>query len=394
MRLDGKTYRLEDKGRYGRVATVFAIGGLALSLVVYFVDSHQFFYSYLTAFVFWATIGLGGLFFVMLHHLVNARWSIVLRRLAESVASVLPYMAILFIPVLFGMHDLYHWSHADAVASDAILQKKAAYLNPTFFIIRAVLYFVVWGLLAWRLHRASVEQDGGHSESLQMRMRRISAPGMILFAITVTLAAFDWLMSLDAHWYSTIFGVYIFSGGVVGLLAFVTVTVVYLRRKDVLNDTITVEHYHDLGKLTFAFVVFWAYMAFSQYLLIWYANIPEETIWYFHRWEGSWKTATLLLVFGNFVVPFFILITRGAKRKFGFLALMCGWLLLMHFVDLFWVVMPGLHPHGVHISWIDLVCLLGIGGLFCRIFWWKFTSGPLVPVGDPRLNDSIRLTRS
>jgi hypothetical protein len=206
---------------------------------------------------------------------------------------------------------------------------------------------------------------------------------MILFAITVTFAAFDWLMSLDAHWYSTIFGVYIFSGGVVGVLAFMTLTVLYLRGRGVLRDQITIEQYHDLGKLLFAFLIFWAYMAFSQYLLIWYANIPEETIWYHHRWEGSWKNVSLLLVGGHFVVPFFILITRGAKRNLASMAMMSAWLLFMHGVDLYWIVMPGLHPHGAQLSWIDLGCLLGVGGTFCRIFWWKFTAGPLVPVGDP-----------
>jgi len=392
MNIDRNTYRLTDGGRYGTVALGLGIGGLVLSAVGYLVDPAQFFHSYLTAFVFWLTIGLGGIFFTMLHHLVGARWSVVLRRLAEAIGANTPWMIIFFIPLLAGMHELYHWTHAEAVASDQLLQAKAPYLNVGFFIVRAVFYFAVWLLLAYGLYRLSLKQDSGHTEEIRKKMVRLSAPGMIAFAVTITFASFDWLMSLDAHWYSTIFGVYIFSGALVGILSFMTITAVYLRKKNILAETITVEHYHDLGRLTFAFTVFWAYMAFSQYFLIWYANIPEETVWFLHRWEGGWKTLSLVLVLGHFVIPFFILITRGAKRKPGFLKIIVIWMFLMHLVDLYWVVMPSLHHHGVHLSWIDPVTVIGIGGIFCWLFWRRLLSQPLVPVGDPGLDESINIS--
>jgi hypothetical protein len=213
---------------------------------------------------------------------------------------------------------------------------------------------------------------------------------MILFALTITFAAFDWLMSLDAHWYSTIFGVYVFAGAVVGLLAFITIVAVNFHRNDILKDEITFEHYHDLGKLLFAFIVFWGYMAFSQYFLIWYSNIPEETLWFLHRWEGSWKVVTLLIVFGHFVVPFFILFPRFTKRNKFVLFMMAFWILMMHWVDLYWIAMPSLHHHGVHISWMDFTTMIGIGGIFIWLMWRKLSANPLLPVNDPRLEKSFK----
>jgi len=391
MQIDKQTYMLTDKGRFEKIALYLGIIGLVLSAIGAFIDSRQFFHSYLVAFVFWVTIGAGGLFLTMMHYLVNAKWTVVLRRFAEAAAWTLPFMAVFFLPVLLGMHDLYHWSHKDAVAADHLLQWKQPFLNMPFFIIRFVIYFGAWFILARLLNKYSLMQDEAHTADLLKKIRRVSAPGMILFALTFTFASFDWLMSLDAHWYSTIFGVYIYSGAVVGFLTFLTMLVIYFRKKNILTNEITVEHYHDLGKLTFAFVVFWGYMAFSQYFLIWYANIPEETIWFRHRWVGSWKTVSLLLVFGHFVIPFFILITRSVKRRLTFLKVMMGWIFIMHYVDLYWVVMPSLHHHGVHISWLDFTAMFGIGGIFCWLFFRRLAAHPLIPQNDPKLEESINL---
>jgi len=390
MKFDGNTYTLSESGKPGRVSLVVGIAGLTLSAVGYWVDAAQMFHSYLTAFAFWVWIALGGLFFTMLHHLVDAKWSIVLRRLSESIMICLPFMALFFIPVLIGMHDLYHWSHADIVAADALLQKKASFLNPTFFVIRSIVYFGVWSLFAVLLYRISLRQDRGHEQSMHLTMRRISAPGMVLFALTSTFAAFDWLMSLDAHWYSTIFGVYVFSGSFLAVLSFVILAACYLRRRGVLSNTITVEHYHDLGKLTFAFIIFWAYMAFSQYFLIWYANIPEETVWFLRRWDNPWKYVSLVIIFGHFVLPFVVLLTRAAKRTLAVLSTVAVWILLMRWVDLHWLVLPNLHHDGVHLSWMDFTTMIGIGGMFVWFFWRRFSSRALVPVNDPGLERSIR----
>jgi len=196
-------------------------------------------------------------------------------------------------------------------------------------------------------------------------------------------------MTLEAKWYSTIFGAYYFSGAAMAMMAFAQIFIVHLRWNNVLENTITVEHDHDIAKLSFAFIVFWAYMAFSQYMLIWYANIPEETVWFAERWVGSWKTVSLVLVFGQFAIPFLILITRGAKRSSRMMMMGGFWLLIMHYVDMYWLVMPAFNHQGAHVSWMDLSTLLGIGGIFVWFFWRNFAAHALIPVNDPRLEASI-----
>lgn len=388
MKWDATTFRLLEAPRIKRGALLIAIISSISTAVGVATNEEQFFFSYLQAFAYWLTIGLGGLFFVMLHHMTGARWSLPVRRLSEHIMVLLPLLAILFIPILFGLHDLYHWSDPETVAGDHLLQKKAPYLNVPFFIIRAVFYFVVWSGLAWLLSKNSLAQDKGHTDRLASRFKHISAPGLILFALTTTFASFDWLMSLDAHWYSTIFGAYIFAGGVVAFLSFLILVVLALRRNGILAAEITADRLHDLGRLLFAFTVFWAYMAFSQYFLIWYANIPEETIWFLHRWEGSWKQISLLLAIGHFVVPFLILITHSAKRSGVMLAVMASWMLFMHWVDLHWVIMPTIHHEGFHLSWLDLSAFIAVGGFCVSVFWTLAAKHPLAPVGDPRFNVS------
>jgi hypothetical protein len=389
MNYNTTTYRLEDTKRLVRVPLILAL--LAFSGLVSYAANHsaQFYHSYLNAFLFWLGLGLGGLFFTMLHHLTSSIWSVVLRRIAEALANTLPLLAILFIPILFGLHDLYPWSHSAEVAADPSLLKKAGYLNPTFFTIRAVIYFVVWSLLAWRLGAISDAQDKGANEAQKGSFIRFSAPGMILFAVTVSFAAFDWMMSLFPKWYSTIYGVYFGMGSIMATLAVMALIIAQLRRSGALKNEITEEHYHDLGKLLFAFVILWTYMAFSQYFLIWYANIPEETIYYRDRWIGSWKAVSLLIVFGSFVIPFLVLISRPAKRNLKVLVVVAIWLLLMHWTDLFWNIEPTLHTENMHIAPSDFTAMIGIGALFFWRFWSYLTKRPLMPVGDPKLEASI-----
>jgi len=382
--------RLSADGNFARNALIIGIIGIAGCVVGFFVDRGHFFHSYLTAYAFWLTIGLGGLFFTMLHHLTNATWSIVLRRISENVMMTLPLLAILFIPIIAGIGELYHWSHHDVIANSPVLQAKSSYLNTGFFIIRAVLYLGIWLFLARGLYRTSLAQDKEHTESQLPRLKKLSAPGMLLFAFTVTFAAFDWLMSLNAHWYSTAFGVYIFSGSLLSALAFITLVTIFLRERGYLSNLITLEHYHDLGKLLFAFTVFWGYIAFAQYFLIWYANIPEETIWYRVRWD-NYRFLSLLIVFGHFVIPFVALISRGAKRNLTVMKIMAIWLLLMHWADLYWVVMPNHPGHALQSVWIDIAAVIGIGGLALWFFARRMTSTPLIPVNDPRLEASAHL---
>lgn len=390
MQFDEKNFRLKSSKNIGYRMLGLGIVVVLISFIGYFLNSRQFFFSYLVAYTFWVSIGLGALFFVMLGHLTGAVWSLSLRRISETVMIVLPYLAILFIPLMFGLHDLYHWSHQDKVLDDALLAKKSGYLNSTFFVIRTAAYFAIWYFLARKLYNTSVEQDGNPKAEQIKTMRKISAGGMVLYAITVSFAAFDWLMSLDAHWYSTIFGLYFFAGGFLGALAFIVIFAYLLRGKDVLKNQITVEHYHDMAKLLFGFTIFWGYMAFSQYFLIWYANIPEETIFYLHRWEGSWKIFSLVLVFGNFLFPFVALMTRAAKRNLKFLTFVSVWILITHWIDLYWLALPNLHHHGIHLSWLDLSLFVGIGAIFLGLMWKHFKDKALVPAGDPKLDESIR----
>lgn len=389
MKMDTQTFQLTDAGNFGRNMLLLGMLGLLISFAGYFVNPEQFFFSYLVAFAFWTTLGFGALFFSMLHHLTGAVWSVVLRRITETVASTLPIMLILFIPILLGMHSLYHWTHADVVANDPILSQKASYLNTTFFTIRTVVFFGIWFLLGRGLYKASLKQDGGHTDAIQTRLRKISAGGMVLYAFTTSFAAFDWLMSLDPHWYSTIFGVYIFSGGFLIFLSFMVVFTSWLRKNGVLEGVITIEHNHDLGRLLFAFTVWWAYIAGSQYFLIWYGNLPEETHWFLDRWTGSWKPWSLFIIAAHFAIPFFVLVFRASKRSVKILVSVAGLYVVMHWADLYWVVMPTLHKTGVSLSWMDLTTWLGVGGIFLSIFWKRLASAPLVPVGDPNLQKSM-----
>lgn len=389
MRFDAKTFRITEPGNFGSRALMVGIAGLVLSAVGWVVDADRFFHAYLTAAVCWLAIALGALFFVMLHHLVSARWSVVVRRLAENVMMTIPYLAILFIPLLFGLGHLYHWSHADVMAADELLHKKAGYLNIPFFVIRTAVYFAVWSLLARYLYRASVKQDAGYVQEDVDKIKRTSAIGMIVYALTVTAAAFDWLMSLDAHWYSTIFGVNYFAAGLLTFVSFLALLALVLRRNDILRAAITVEHYHDLAKLMFAFTIFWTYTNFSQYFLIWYGNIPEETIWYADRWVGSWVTISMIVLFGHFVFPFIGLITRGSKRTLGWVGFMAIWLIAMHYIEMYWLVYPGYSEPGASFSWQEPVTLLGIGGIFVWRIWANLTAQATVPVCDPKLDGSI-----
>jgi hypothetical protein len=381
--------RVRARAAEGAASLVVGIAGLAACVLAYGLDPQRFAFSYLVAFAFWTTLALGGLFFTMLQHLTGAVWSVVVRRGAEALALTIPLLAVFFLPLLAGAHDLFSWMRPGAAAGDRVLAGKAPFLDPGFFVVRAALYFAVWIVLAVLLYRRSTAQDADGRPEHTAAMRRISAPGMFLFAFTVSFAAIDWLMSLDPHWYSTIFGVYIFAGGFLASLAFLTLFYQWLRARGVLAGAVTADHYHDFGRLLFAFTVFWAYIAASQYFLIWYANLPEETEWFIRRDVGSWRAVGIAIVLGHFVVPFLVLAFHAAKRSPAVLRTMAALLLVMHYVDLYWIVMPMTCPAGASTSWIDAAALLGIGGVAVWFFLRRFAAAATVPVGDPKLGDSL-----
>jgi hypothetical protein len=375
-------------GAGGAAAVVGGVGGLLLATRGEHGMQHLL-ETYLVSFALFLALSLGALFFVMLQHVTRAGWGVVVRRIAETIAGNVWLMAVLAIPIVLGMKHLYHWSHVAEVANDPILAGKSGFLEPSFFMIRLAVYFLVWGGLAWFFHRTSTRQDATGSAALTLRMERVAAPGLVAFALTVNFASFDLLMSLDPHWFSTIYGVYYFAVCVVCFLAVMPKILVGLQWRGVLPNVVTVEHYHDLGKLLFAFVVFWAYIAFSQYMLIWYGNIPEETQWFLKRQTGDWTWVSLTLIFGHFLIPFLLLVSRSAKRRPKRLAAIGIYLIAMTWIDIYWLVIPEFSPGVARFGLIDVLCFLGMTGVYTVVLALRLKRHSLIPERDPRLAESI-----
>lgn len=381
-----------------RPSSMLAVG-LAVLAIAYVlsiftsIGVNRFLHAYLLSLCFFLSVSLGALFFVVLQHLTRARWSVVTRRIAELLTSTIPTLGLLMLPLvvamLLGNAQLYVWNDDALRQSDALIKGKAAYLNAPFFALRCLLYFVTWTLIARFYLKKSVAQDSATDFQPTAQMQKWSGPAMIAFAATINFAAFDWLMSLDPHWFSTIFGIYFFAGAVVAVFATLTLVSSLLQRFGYLDRAITVEHYHDLGKLLFGFMFFWAYIAFSQFLLIWYANIPEETVWYLHRQQHGWQYVGILLIVGHFLLPFFGLMSRTARRKKSVLIFWSVFLLAMHWVDLYWLIIPTVSPKGVTFGAMELLTLLGIGAIWFGAFVGKLEGTTLVPTGDPHLGESL-----
>ena len=375
--------------RLPMIGAGLAVLGAVVCAIFGVGNPKQFFFSWLVSFVFFLSLALGALFFVLIQYASQGGWGIVVRRIGETAFATLPVMAALFLPLLLGLHDLYEWSHAEAVEHDALLRWKAPYLNVTFFVIRAIAYFAIWSFIALMYYRGSRGQDATGDPRVTARLRCLAGPALIVLALTQTFASIDWIMSLTPHWYSTMFGVYFFSGSFVGFIALLSIAAVAMRRAGLLDTVITAEHLHDIGKLLFAFTSFWAYIAFSQFFLMWYANLPEETIWYKARLEGSWKMVSVILIVGHFAVPFLYLMGRDVKRRGWTLAIGGAWLLAMHFIDIYWQVMPTLHPAGVRPSLLDVAAFVAVGGCFVGAAGWLMRRQALVPIRDPRLAESL-----
>lgn len=372
----------------------------ALSLLVGFLLAlgsesglKYFLHSYLVNYSFFLAIALGGLFFVAATTVCRAGWSIVLRRPAEIVANVVVMLAILFLPilvsVLFSTSPLYEWDDPALVQADHLLQHKTPFLNAKFFAIRAVIYFTIWILLARSYFARSVEQDATGDPQLTLANERQSPVALFLFALSLTFASFDWLMSLDPKWFSTIYGVYYFAGCASGIFATLILLCIFLQSQGVLVKEITVEHYHDLGKFLLGFTVFWAYIWFSQYMLIWYANMPEETEYFIHRQHGAWPWIAVVLVGGHFVVPFLGLLSRSVKRSKYALGFWATWILAMHWLDQYWMIMPRISLDTLPFGIVDVLCFVGIGGLCIAWFARTATGVSMLATRDPRLPESL-----
>jgi hypothetical protein len=370
---------------------VIALVALVLCAVGAFVDPHQFSYSWLFAFAFFFTLCAGCFFWTIVHHATDAEWSVVVRRQLENLAALLAVLALLFVPILLLRHHLYAWMDIPPGAEPS-LDSKRAYLNWGFFLGRAVFFFGFFILASLFLRRFSVQQDKDGNPRFTIWMRKVAFTSLPLFALCLTFGAFDWLMSLNYRWFSTMFGVYIFAGAAGSSMSLLVLVITALRQAGYLKDVVTLEHYHIMGKWMFAFCVFWAYIGFGQYMLIWYANMPEETQYFITRNTESWWVLSMVLVIGRFFGPFAILLLRSIKKQPHRLCYVAGWILCMQMLDMYLVILPALHGTGVHVSIWDLVSLIAIGATLGFVYLQIVPRTSLFPIRDPRLIESLKLT--
>lgn len=428
---DSMKYRIPEgsawDGAWKMALTVAALGGL-VALGGAFMDPKRFAFSYLYGFVTVLTLWLGSVFFVLIQHLTSAGWSVSVRRASEFFVSGVVVLPFLFAPLIPNFKTLYPWwttdktgvaeaqEHAAAapkgegheaaavtegegehspaeLIEEATLAKKSAYLNHTFFGIRMCVYFAVWLFLGLRLFRYSTAQDATRDKQWTVKLQGFAPVATILFAFSLTFAGFDWIMSLEPGWYSTMFGVRIFATSAVTSFACIILVTLGWKRAGLVHDEINTEHLHDLGKLMFGFLVFWAYISFSEFFLIWYAAIPEETIYFHRRWDDqSWRTISCMIVGLKFIVPFYLIMSRNAKRNNGLIGLGAGWLLAMHLVEIYYWIMPYYKPHaGVQWSgiWMEAGCVMATVGVYMTRVLWNMRKHSLIAVGDPRLSRAL-----
>jgi hypothetical protein len=380
-------------GRWLVVGGLLGVLFLIVTLIGVAIDPKETYYSYLVAFAYWGGIAMASVILLMIFHATHARWMTVLRRPVEAMASSVWIFLLLVIPVILGMKEIYSWvDPSPDLGKEALklLAHKAPWLNRGFFIVRAFGYLLIAGFFAWRLSSWSQRQDKEGGTDLLARARRLSSGGLPFIALAITFAAFDWLMSLNPLWFSTIFGVYYFAGSFVSALSVLAIATHYGRARNVFSGVLNVEHTHNIGKLMLAFVCFWTYVAFSQLLLIWIAGIPEEIPFYITRFKEGWAWVGVLLIFGNFFIPFGALLSRSLKRNPRKLAGVAVWVLLVHYIDIFWLAMPTLHPEGFSMHWTNFTAFFGVG-LVAVAFGVSRLRGKLpLPVKDPYLAESLR----
>ena len=378
---------IPDLERYPALLWAAGGAGLLLALIgaLLLGDWTEFFQAYLIGYMFCLGISLGCLALGMVHQLSGGAWGVVLRRPIGAAARVLPVLTVLFLPIVFGMGRLYVWTHA----GNAALQHNHLYLNVPFFLIRAALYFLIWNGVSFVLNRWSLEQDRTGNPRIARRMQRVSAGGLVGYGLTITFASFDWLMSLAPDWYSTIYGVIIIGGQGLSAIAFLILVIAWLSRRPPLDAIIVPDHFHDAGNLTLAFVMLWAYFAFSQFLIIWSGNLPREISWYQHRLQTGWRGLALLLLVFHFFVPFLVLLSRRVKREGAVLARVAAAIMIARLVDIFWLVAPEFHPGGVSVSWLDVLLPLSLASIWLGCFVQQLRGRAIFPVYDPEFDDTI-----
>jgi hypothetical protein len=357
---------------------------LAICLSAGYLDRVEFLHSYLIAYLFWLGITLGSLALLMMQHLTGGRWALVIRRILEAGTRTLPLMAVAALPLLVGMKTLYSWARPGQ--DDPVILAKHFYLNPQFFVVRMVFYFAVWLTLAYFLNKWSREEDAGEAGlQLWMRLEGLSGIGLVIYGLTVTFATVDWAMSLEPRWYSTIYGLLFMVAQALSALALAVLVLIWLSDRKPLSQIVRQSHFQDLGSFLLTFVMLWAYLEFSQWLIIWGGNLTDEIPWYIRRLEGVWGSVALLLVILGFFLPFFLLLFRNVKRKTRSLLIVALLILLMRLVDMYWTILPAFGGGKIHLSWMDVALPLGMGGIWLAYFLWQLQRMPILPVHDPRM---------
>jgi hypothetical protein len=364
--------------------------GLVLTGIGFLMSGlDRFFQAYLVAYTFWMGIVLGSLALLMTQHLTGGAWGVVLRRPLEAAVKTLPIMAALFLPIALGMQSIYEWARPEAV-NDPIIQEKVLYLNTPFFLARQVFYFAVWATMGWLLTKWSAEHDRTGDPALLKKMSVLSGGGLVVYGLTVTFAMVDWTMSVNPHWFSTIWGMLYVAGQGLSAMAFGITVLVMLSQSPPLDKVITHHHLHDLGKFLFAFLMLWAYLTFSQLLIIWAANIPEEIPHYLTRWEHGWQWVSLFILVLHFILPYSLLLSRNLKRSPKQLRMIAIWIICVRLVDYYWHVAPEFHHEGgLSISLLDIALPLALGGVFLSLFVSQLRNQSLLPLKDPGLEKAL-----
>ena len=361
---------------------------LAVCVAAGFAEKTEFFRSYLIAYLFWIGISLGSLALLMVQHLTGGRWALVIRRILEAGSRTLPLMAAAALPLLAGMRILYSWSRPGQ--TDPVVLAKAGYLNPQFFAARMIFYFAIWFLLAYFLNKWSKQEDAGEAGvPLWMRLEGLSGIGLVLYGFTVTFASVDWVMSLEPQWYSTIYGLLFMVSQALTAMAFAIAILIWLSDRRPLSQVVRPAQFQDLGSFLLTFVMLWAYLEFSQFLIIWGGNLSDEIPWYIRRMEGVWGNVALLLIILSFFVPFFLLLFRHVKRRPRSLLIVALMVLLMRLVDMYWMVLPAFGGGAVRLSWMNVALPLGMGGVWFAYFLWQLQLLPILPAHDPRMEEIV-----
>ena len=367
--------------RYQRNGLIAGVVGLALTVVGLFVSPTQFFHSYLLGYLFFISLGLGSLGLLLLQYLTGGAWGVVTRRIFEANVRSLPIAAILFIPILLGMNQIFPW--LSSMKSEAHVVAKAGYLNPTFFIIRAVIYFVFWIFCAAILNNYAKKQEADGNPRWSRKLENFSGGGLLFFFLSVTFMSVDWMMSLAPEWYSTMYAFIIAVAQGINALTFAIIIIILLSKIEPFASVIKPVHLHDLGKLLFAFNFLWGYLCFCQYLITYSGNLPEDTVWYFDRTRGGWDIVAYLVIFAHFILPFILLLSRDLKRNGKTLLIVASLLFVMRIIDLYWYVEPNWHRADFFVSWMDVTAVLGFLGLFVFLWAMQYKKRAMLPVNEP-----------